>query len=331
MVRTVGVIAATLLVGLCMNGPEYNGSFKSGMSFNSICGLLAIPSALMAPVSWFFIDEPKQQQVRTMHEYLSLCWQLLRSSAMFYVVLFQFFGAAIMQIQTPALGPIKQYWACVQNLQSSLFGIVGNGLFVVGIAIVKRYFLKSDWRMMLLSSQVLLLALDMPFQFCTIFDVVRNQYFYLGETFLMEIPDGINFVVATFVIVEMADSGNEGLVYGLLTTTHNLGSPVGRAISNQLYSAFTPSLDDSSNYIADSPAFRSTVSSSFILSYGFALAAQLTLLLLPSQRKETQRRKHMWPRRSRYAIISASSLPARSAYFPAPPTCPPARLPCLPS
>ena len=51
----------------------------------------------------------------------------------------------------------------------------------------------------------------MPFEFCTIFDVVRNQYFYLGETFLMELPDGVNFVVSTFVIVEMADTGNEGL------------------------------------------------------------------------------------------------------------------------
>ena len=43
----------------------------------------------------------------------------------------------------------------------------------------------------------------MPFVFLTVFDVVRNQYFYLGETVLVEVPAAANFVVSTFVIVEM--------------------------------------------------------------------------------------------------------------------------------
>jgi hypothetical protein len=38
-----------------------------------------------------------------------------------------------------------------------------------------------------------------------------------------------------YVIVEMAEGGNEGLVYGLLTTTYNLGSPLGRALGNQAH------------------------------------------------------------------------------------------------
>ena len=144
----------------------------------------------------------------------------------------------------------------------------------------------------------------MPFQLCTIFDVLRNQYFYLGEAFLVEIPDGVNFVVSTFIIVEMAEQGNEGLVYGLLTTVYNLGSPMGRAVANQLYAAFEPSLDDSENYTADSPSFRTTVAASFALSYAFAVGAQLALALLPGQKAEAQRRKREWPRRDRYALIS---------------------------
>ena len=61
----------------------------------------------------------------------------------------------------------------------------------------------------------------------------------------------------------MAEEGNEGLVYGLLTTTANLGGPVARAIGNQLFGLFRPSLSDSANYIADTPAFRRTVSRAF--------------------------------------------------------------------
>ena len=35
--------------------------------------------------------------------------------------------------------------------------------------------------------QAFLQITDVPFQLCTIFDVVRNQYFYLGETFIQEV------------------------------------------------------------------------------------------------------------------------------------------------
>ena len=85
MVRTVGVITASLLVGLGMNGAEYNGSFRHGLSFNSICAILAAPAALMVPVSWFFIHEPRTPVVRTAREYLSMSWELLRSRAMLHV------------------------------------------------------------------------------------------------------------------------------------------------------------------------------------------------------------------------------------------------------
>lgn len=70
----------------------------------------------------------------------------------------------------------------------------------------------------------------------------------------MEVPKAANFVVGTFVIVEMATDGTEGLVYGMLTTVsdtntlhwlnmlsvqaHNLGHPLGGAIANQV--SFSP-------------------------------------------------------------------------------------------
>ena len=314
MVRTVAVSIANLLVGFGMNGPEYNGTFASGLSFSAICAILAVPSALMVPVSWLLIDETRGAAVSSTRKYLEVTWTLLRSRAMFQVVLFQFCGAAIFSIQTPATGLVKEYFAGVKNLQANLFGLAGNLLFVVGLWAVRKHGLHYDWRWLLFGSQAVLQFLDMPFQLLTIYGIVRNQYFYLGETFLTEIPDGVNFVVSTFVIVEMAESGNEGLVYGLLTTTYNLGSPFGRALGNQIYAAFEPSLDDAQNYVGDSATFRNTVAASFALSYFFAFAAQLTLLLLPGQKEEAQRRKRMWPRRTRYAVISVVLVAVALAY-----------------
>ena len=51
MTRTVGVIIATMIVGLGMNEYKYNGSFSSGLDYNEICGVLAIPAAIMVPVT----------------------------------------------------------------------------------------------------------------------------------------------------------------------------------------------------------------------------------------------------------------------------------------
>ena len=50
----------------------------------------------------------------------------------------------------------------------------------------------------------------------TCFDVVRNQYFFLGDAFVSQLPQATQFLVTTFVIVEAADADNGGLVYGRL-------------------------------------------------------------------------------------------------------------------
>ena len=81
------------------------------------------------------------------------------------------------------------------------------------------------------------------------------------------------------LIVEMADNCNEGLVYGLLTTTHNLGGPFARAIGNQIFGLFQPSLSDAANYLADTPRFRDTVAVSLVLSYG-VMKEQITEVCL---------------------------------------------------
>jgi len=157
---------------------------------------------------------------------------------------------------------------------------------------------------MLFATAVFLNVMDACLALLTIFDVVRNQYFYLGESILDEIPAAANFVVGTFIIVEMADTGNEGLTYGLLTTISNLGSPFSRAVGNQIFGLFEPNLSDSTNYEADTQEFRNTVALSFVLSYAFSFVSLIFLLLIPDQKAEAQRRKAQWSRRSAYGYVT---------------------------
>merc|ERR1711862_1007062 len=137
---------------------------------------------------------------------------------------------------------------------------------------------------------------------------------YLGETILDDIPAAANFVVSTFIIVEMADKGNEGLVYGLLTTISNLSSPFSRAVGNQIFGLFEPNLSDSKNYVQDEPHFRNVVAGSFALGYAFSFLALVFLVLLPSQKQQAQKRKQEWPRKEIYGYITVVLVSLAMAY-----------------
>eukprot|EP00927_Polykrikos_kofoidii_P086157 TRINITY_DN9574_c0_g1_i5.p1 TRINITY_DN9574_c0_g1~~TRINITY_DN9574_c0_g1_i5.p1 ORF type:complete len:583 (+),score=64.03 TRINITY_DN9574_c0_g1_i5:54-1751(+) len=312
--RTLGMIVAVTLVAFGMNGKEYNGSFDWTLSFNQICFIFAIPVTCMIPVSYFLVVEERIKAHHTFREYVSSAWELLTNKAFFYVVMYQFWEPFIGRISTPAGGLVKKEWAGVQNLQNQLFTLVSLFLFTFALWLVKKRFLNASWRRMLFTTAVFLNVTDSLFSFATIFDVVRNQYFYLGETIIDEIPTAVNFVVSTFIIVEMASKGNEGMVYGLLTTIANLGSPFSRAVGNQFFGLFRPSLSDADHYIEDTPAFRKVVALSFGISYAFSFISLIFLILLPSQKGEAQRRKQNWPRRQAYGYITIGLLLGASTY-----------------
>ena len=128
-------------------------------------------------------------------------------------------------------------------------------------------------------------------------------------------------MVATFVIVEMAEDCNEGLVYGLLTTMGNLGQvrwpatprhpgdctalcpclpclslpptqrshdrdvcsqAIPQALSNQLFGSFSPSLSDPANYLAAKGGDQPCFRRVVALSFGIGYAfAFASLLTLP--------------------------------------------------
>ncbi|EQC32772.1 hypothetical protein SDRG_09744, partial [Saprolegnia diclina VS20] len=138
-----------------------------------------------------------------------------------------------------------------------------------------------NWRFVLVITILVTYAIDAVCQFCTIFDVVRNQWFYLGVPLIETVPSGINFVVGTYVIVELAEVGNEGVMYGLLTTVSNLPGTFGTILTNMI--------DGQLNYgkkliKADAPETRTQVAYSYVISYTFVVVGCLWVFLLPPQR-----------------------------------------------
>ena len=301
LVRTLGSIAAALLVGFGMNGKEYSGDSEFSLSFAQLCGVLAVPAALMVPVSWYWVYEPRKPRTVSVKTYARDCYELLSHKAMFYVAVYSLAHGAIGDINTTAAGNVMKVWAGVHNMQAALFGVVAAAIFATGLYLVKTYLLHVNWRHIIIGTTILLTVIDLVFTYCTIYNVLRNQYFFLGESVVVMVPAAARFLMTTFVVVEMAQDGKEGLTYGLLTTLHNLGGPVAQAISNSLFATFTPSLSNAQNYKRDTQSFRNTVATSYGVGYAMGLIALLLLPLFPSQKAQARQRMQDWGSDTRYA------------------------------
>ncbi|GAB9475606.1 Transmembrane protein, partial [Globisporangium polare] len=114
----------------------------------------------------------------------------------------------------------------------------GNAIFALTLFCTGKYGLHWNWRWMHLIMLVIVTVLDAFVTFLTTWDVVRNQWFWLGVPVVENLPSGVGFIIATYVSVELAGEGNEGAVYGLLTTVSNLSSPFASTITKNVDGGF---------------------------------------------------------------------------------------------
>jgi hypothetical protein len=308
--RSLGQVVACCLVGFGMSGKLYLGSFEASMSFNQVCLVFACASCAMVPISLTCIHEDLLRERTSLAQYRAATWSLLKSKAFFFVVLWQLLNPAIQYVHSTAYPLLKRYWAGVQALPNQVSAVVSYMIFSCAVWVVRERFLHASWRKMLCATTLVLVALDAPFALLTTFGVVRNQYFYLSNNLVTYAPGAVFVVVGCFVIVELTTDGNEGLVYGLLSTVNNCGQSVPSAISNVLFgsSMFTPALSSSANYNplkgGDQPCFRRVVATSLCVGYAFAVASLVTMPLMPSQKADARRRMRTWPRHTAYAVAT---------------------------
>lgn len=130
--------------------------------------------------------------------------------------------------------------------------------------------------------------MDFAVTMLTTWDVIRNQWFWLGVPVAEALPNGISFVIATFVMVELAGEGNEGAVYGLVGSISNIAIPLASTFTKNVNSHFDVTNAD---IVEDSHHVRWEVTYVLLIRYSLNLAGLLFLPLLPRQKAETQQLK----------------------------------------
>ncbi|ETV69247.1 hypothetical protein H257_14890 [Aphanomyces astaci] len=297
--RFVFQAVSTALSGFLMSSERYGGKFGFDISVNAFFGILAVPVVANVFVVYFFMKDRKRGAIH-FAAYFHDVFELIQKRAVWQVMIFNFmFNLFSAGISSWAGSYIQVYWAHVEPVNSSVAGVLSYFILSSTFFAVGRWGTHWNWRVILVITTLTGSVIDAIAQFLTIYDIVRNQWFYLGIPLTEQFPLGIQFVVSTYVIVELAGDGNEGLMYGLLTTVANLPTVFGSMITN-VYS--TQLKVTKADIETDTAEVRNDAAYSFLVVYATTVIACCWTVILPPRKAAV---KEMLQHGGKYPIIGA--------------------------
>uniref|UniRef100_M4C5S5 Folate-Biopterin Transporter (FBT) Family n=1 Tax=Hyaloperonospora arabidopsidis (strain Emoy2) TaxID=559515 RepID=M4C5S5_HYAAE len=243
-VKTSFTAVGAAVIAFLMNGEEYAGSFSFALSFQQLMMITGIVCAPLVPVSWFLLDEERVTDKPSVGKYMSSFWTLLQKRAIYQIVAYKFFSGVLNSFNIVSASNIKLYWVHATPFNNSFMTIVGTVFYAITLTLTGKYGLDWNWQTIIIVTMCGALSIDAFMTMFTVWDVVRNQWFWLGVPMIEYLPDGVRFMIATYVVVELAEPGYEGALYGLLTATTNLTAPFGRSMAKLVNAQFHVWLQD---------------------------------------------------------------------------------------
>ncbi|EQC29116.1 hypothetical protein SDRG_13147 [Saprolegnia diclina VS20] len=282
--RYVGTMLAQLCIAFLLNGKVYGGSFDYAVTPNVMYAICLGPCFLIVLSTLFVLVEVKSNRTPFV-EWVESFWGLLQKRVMWQVCGFKFINQVFASFSATPSTPISKTWAGVEPLNDSLSGVFGSLIISVIMVIVGKWGLHWNWRYVIALGTIGILIIDSIVVFVTVWNIFRNQWFFNGVALAENVPSGIRFIVSTYCAVEIADVGNEGATYGLVTTVSNLASPFASVLYKLVDSFFDVSQTDISR---DDTAVRWEVTYCYLIAYASKLFSLVWLFLLPPQKAEMQ-------------------------------------------
>jgi len=284
IVRTVLVIFGELISGFAFNGEQYGGDFDFSLTFPQVMIIMAVLTAPVIPMTWFFIKEEKTERTN-FREYMKGLYDLFCTRAMYQVCWYVLLANIFAGITYTASSPVASYMVGVTPLNSTLSDILGNLMYLIGIAVTSRWGLAWNWRWMIVFTGVVVSVVDCATTMITVWDVFRSQWFWLGPPIAVKLPHGVGWMISSFVCVELASNGNEAAVYGILTSAHNVASPFATTLTLVMNAPFNITND---RIKTDDHQVRLDITYTVIIMYAMTFFSWVFLFLLPSQKAATQ-------------------------------------------
>lgn len=284
VVQDLFKIIGTAIVGFGLNSADYGGDFDRSIGLQGVMGINAFFAFMAIPASWFLITEEKSEP-QEFKKYATQFFELLKHRAVYQLLAFRFFYNLFAWVYATSSSPVQSSWAEVEPMTSSVTTILGNFISAAALYSIKRWGLNWDWWWMLIICQVTVVLIDCIPTYLTIWDVFRNQWFWLGVPLVADIPDAIGYIVTTYAALEIIEVGAESATYGLITSVSTLASPFATVVTKAIGNGFTV---DYTTIQSDTTFARRQVSFQYLVCYCMNLLALMFLPLLPRQKAAMQ-------------------------------------------
>lgn len=221
---------------------------------------------------------------------------------MWRVIVFSFFVHLFAYISNAASYDIQRHWCGTKPWVEGLFhNVLAYLLMAMGVGLTKRYFLNTSWRKLLAITTVLMACIIYTCAIIVDRAWIRSQFFYLGAPLINQLVLGVFFIVCSYCAVEVAEPGDEGATYGLMTTVGNLSIPFANVLSATLASHFK--IYDATGKLLDTPEARNQMLYLDTTIFVINLLAVPMLFILPRQKNELQALIATGQRSPRIAIL----------------------------
>jgi hypothetical protein len=218
---------------------------------------------------------------------LSNMWQAAQNKAVWQLMLFTLISNTLFMIRNIAQYNANYVWLGLNNFQNQIVWLMENIVFIVGLALIKKYFINTSWRKLNLIGMGIVSTMNLLY-LLIIYDVTRNVWFYVifstSESFMFT----ANFLVNVFCIIEVAPANLESVTYALITSTTTAAYPLATALSIALMSFF-PILNEQDSFAEDTPAVRNAMASLTGIIVLLNWSGILAMPMLPRQRAETRK------------------------------------------
>lgn len=193
-VRTLFSSISISIIGFGLNGLAYGGNFHWSLQFRDIMIMMAVAAASAIPFTIYFLEESRVEHRQSFRVRCHEMWCILKNRAIWQIMAYKFCAGFFSSFNTTAENNVKKIWAKVTPLNTSIFDIIGNLLFAATMVGTGKWGLQWNWRTIIATTSIAAMVLDAIPTFITVFNVFRNQWFWLGMPLIETLPTGIRFV-----------------------------------------------------------------------------------------------------------------------------------------
>ena len=97
-----------------------------------------------------------------------------------------------------------------------MLGVLGGVAFAVGSSLFAKYLINTSWVLVFGATTLIVALLNASLTYIVIYDVIRDQYFYLSDELTQEFFVGVNYICGLLLFIELSEADTEGWLVGWL-------------------------------------------------------------------------------------------------------------------